>query len=338
MREDLIGYVLGALDGPEHESVKRKLQSDEKLQHELERLEERLEPLQQFRWDHEPPRGLARLTCQLIADDHRVERPAMPPAPRMSPCPPATRESAGAYWSRVDLVATASVACLVAFLLLPAIANSRHEGRILACQNKLQLLGESLDQYCRFNDGCFPKIPATGKLAVAGAFVPTLVDSGHLSANDRHLFVCPDSELSEYPLGERLPNMKDVLQANGPELARLQKTMAGSYAYALGYTKDGKLYEVQNLGRTRYAVMADVPSAEYSNVVSSNHGGRGFNVLFEDGHVEYLSDVRVGGPFGDDVFHNDHGIREAGLHQYDAVMGTSATPPLRLQRLRSEID
>ena len=43
--EDLLGYLLGALDGAEHEKIRQKLQTDPQLQSVLSELEDRLSPL-----------------------------------------------------------------------------------------------------------------------------------------------------------------------------------------------------------------------------------------------------------------------------------------------------
>ena len=71
MREQLLGYLLGALDGPEHDQVKRELQRDPQLQRELQRLEDELAPLESQRWQPDPPAGLVERTCQLVSQFRR---------------------------------------------------------------------------------------------------------------------------------------------------------------------------------------------------------------------------------------------------------------------------
>ena len=39
MQENLLGYLLGALDGPEHEKVRLQLENDSQLRAELAELE-----------------------------------------------------------------------------------------------------------------------------------------------------------------------------------------------------------------------------------------------------------------------------------------------------------
>ena len=55
MREELIGYLLGALDAEEQARVEEALRGNEELQHELELLAESLEPLEAGTADERPP-------------------------------------------------------------------------------------------------------------------------------------------------------------------------------------------------------------------------------------------------------------------------------------------
>ena len=67
MQDDLLGYLLGALDGPEHDRVKQELENNEALREQMLELEHGLEPLEDVRWDFDPPAGLAASTSQLVA-------------------------------------------------------------------------------------------------------------------------------------------------------------------------------------------------------------------------------------------------------------------------------
>ena len=61
--------------------------------------------------------------------------------------------------------------------------------------------------------------------------------------------------------------------------------MGGSYGYCIGYVDQGVYQPTRNLGRPGFAIMADAPCEDRPGRQSDNHGGRGQNVLFEDGHV-----------------------------------------------------
>jgi anti-sigma-K factor RskA len=65
-REQLLGYLFGALEESERESVASQLAQDPNLRRELARLHQRLEPLGGTQPDFMPPAGLAKRTCRLV--------------------------------------------------------------------------------------------------------------------------------------------------------------------------------------------------------------------------------------------------------------------------------
>ena len=69
--------------------------------------------------------------------------------------------------------------------------------------------------------------------------------------------------------------------------------------------------------------MADSPTLTLSGRRSTNHGGNGLNVLFEDGHVQYMTDSQIS-PRSDSIFYSDRGRVEPGRHRNDAVIGESS--------------
>ena len=66
MRDDLVGFLVGARDASEHDELTRRLDDDQRLRQELQLVERGLQPV---RWDSgqfEPPTGLASRSCDLI--------------------------------------------------------------------------------------------------------------------------------------------------------------------------------------------------------------------------------------------------------------------------------
>ena len=72
--------------------------------------------------------------------------------------------------------------------------------------------------------------------------------------------------------------------------------------------------------------MSDAPS-DAAPYRSMNHGGCGQNVLFEDGHVQYLTTCNAEG-CKDHIFTNDDGLVAPGRHVNDAVIGPSPLKPV----------
>jgi len=66
MREQLLGYLLGALEPHEHAEVAAKLAADENWRRELDLLAKSLAPLEDEH--HEPPADLAKKTCNYVAE------------------------------------------------------------------------------------------------------------------------------------------------------------------------------------------------------------------------------------------------------------------------------
>ena len=66
MRDDLIGFVLGALEPDEHEAIRQRAEQDRDLQRQVQFVERCLQPLALMRDDVSPPEGLAARTCQQL--------------------------------------------------------------------------------------------------------------------------------------------------------------------------------------------------------------------------------------------------------------------------------
>jgi prepilin-type processing-associated H-X9-DG protein len=115
------------------------------------------------------------------------------------------------------------------------------------------------------------------------------------------------------------------------EFKRLTRGLAGCYAYSLGYREAGgtALYGLTKGMGDRLPLMADAPSCDGGSEVlsgnSANHGGRGQNVLFIDGHVEFRTTRSLG--TDDDIYLNAEHKVAAGHGPQDAVLGRSDATP-----------
>lgn len=342
MREHLLGYLLNALEEPEHAQVEKQLQQDDQLQLELKRLSGRLDPFDMSRAPEDPPQGLASRTLLMIhgpdavtsqdmerAVVSRAEKDRRPAsvADLASPslaAPSLGSGGSGKRWSMADVIVASGVMVASALLFFPAIANSRYQAELAGCQNNLRQAGVALSEYSQQNGGYFPSIPTSGNLSVAGAYAPTLVSDQYVT-NPRQL-ICPNSPLATESVDFRIPSREEVLQASGESLRKLQQTMGGSYGYAFGYFDQGKYHDNRNQGRDHFALMSDAPCLENATGATRHHGGRGQNVLFESGRVSCLPDCQECDSH-DHLFRNDRGLIEAGCHQNDSVIGTSAATP-----------
>ncbi len=331
MRDALLGYLLDALEPDERAEVEQKLKHSQELQDELALLSQALEPLEPAVGHYPPPIGLAERACEFVARRTMVmtfagaggDTQAAETLPRSS------RWSLS-DWTLADWAVAAGIFLAAAMIFFPAVSHSRYTARLAACQDNLRRIGVALAQYSGLHRGYFPEVPAEGNLSAAGIYAPTLVNDQLLA--DPHALICPGSDLASQVSTFKVPTLDELRRAQGKNLARLQQSMGGSYGYHLGYASDGHVQPMRNLQRPSFALMADAPRHQPAQggavplPQSLNHDGSGQNVLFEDGHVGYLTTSKAGGL--DDIFLNDRGQVAAGLHRDDAVIANSGAPPI----------
>ncbi|HEY8503338.1 MAG TPA: hypothetical protein VIL46_02070, partial [Gemmataceae bacterium] len=143
-REDLIGYLLGALDPPERRAVESQLAARPELRRELERLRRALEPLEPERDDPAPPPGLAERTLARVGE-YAARRPD--PFPRGRPGrgrgigPWQAGDgaaSAPVRWRPADALVTAGILATAVGLILPAVASFRHRHEVAQSRELLR--------------------------------------------------------------------------------------------------------------------------------------------------------------------------------------------------------
>ncbi len=319
MREQLLGYLLGALEPTEHEMVEARLAEDPALQEDLMRLESKVAPLaaDEDHEDYEPPVGLAARTCNFVSA--RTGQPARAAA--------AAELAPAGTWRLQDLLVAGGICIAASLLVFPAISHSQFKARLTACQNNLREVGTALTYYSQAHDGFFPVVPQHGNLAVAGAYAPMLREAGLLNGSAN--LICPESALAQQMAQQRdfsLPTLEEIKTASREQLPKLHSRLGGSYGYSLGYSLNGGYHGHRNRGRSNFALMADAPDEETTGR-SANHGCCGQNVLFEDMHVGFLKSCRLA-ECDDHIYVNTHGIVGAGIGPDDAVIGRSSAPPV----------
>lgn len=356
-QEDLLGYLLGALDAREQQQVQQLIDQQPRLEEKLLAIKAALAPLEQLDEPQGPPPGLARRCCQFVAMTSRemaraeaaessaVESSAAESSavelaphaltsntPRRTPLQLKSRQSAapfadepapriGSGWSLMDLVFACTAAMLVGAILLPALSAARFNNRLSACQNNLRSVYNSLAQYAETHEGHFPKIPESGPLSTAGYIGPLLKSEGLLE--NEQVFACAgiagDNGIA------RIPTTSEILAAqSAEELQYYRQRMLGNYGYSLGYLENGKHAFPKNLGQSNFVLLADAPHSATPARTSRNHGGWGQNCLMADGSVQFNRTGFIG---SDAIYVNDRNVVAPGVSQLDAVVAPSHIQP-----------
>ncbi len=314
MREHLLGYLIGALDPDEANLVERHLKQDPGLQRDLELLRVGLQPLEFDNGHYDPPPGLAERTCRFV----EMRRASLNVEPQAARAP---------RWGFQDMLIAAGILMAASMLFFPALNQSRFQAQRRICQDNLRRIGTALVQYSMAHKNQFPYVPPTGKLASAGLYAPILFHSGYVT--EKHRFLCPGCDRADANDFD-IPTLDALMAASTPEREQMQRVMGGSYSYTWGHLENGAYVGTTNLGRHHFALLSDAPCTTQAvvNTNSSNHAGSGQNVLFEDGHVQFLITPECHNDHGcDNIFANDAGVLGPGLTADDAVIPPAWVQP-----------
>lgn len=358
MQEDLLGYLLGALDEEEMRRISALLKEDPELREQLESLKNTTDILENAYVPVEPPStDLVSRTLDLI-DEQADSCPGASSAdvkfltvPNESDQETAlvaevglsvpTSEIGHPSTSRwIDWLGAAVAASIILCIVLPALANGRFEARKAACQDQLRRLGVALTQFVsRAPEHRLPAVAESGPEAFAGIYALRLNESGLIP--DGEIRWCPSIQPPDFDdsslvnLGE-VGSLARLRQAPVNDLQEIQKLAGGHYAYNLGVIVNDRYTSPRFEGRTSFAVMSDAPligNLGASELGDSDrlsqwigHGGRGINILFEDGRVAF-TDADAIQSLPDHPLLNHQGKVEAGVNIDDASLAPSWRPP-----------
>ena len=129
MREQLLGYLLDALEPSERTSVEHQLAGNPAWQDELKVLARALEPLRAAPREYEPSPGLAVRTCEFV-----MHRAAVTPAsaevvrgtPKLRPVREVVGVPSPSRWTFADIAVAAGIVLAASMILFPAINHSRY--------------------------------------------------------------------------------------------------------------------------------------------------------------------------------------------------------------------
>jgi prepilin-type processing-associated H-X9-DG protein len=309
--DDMLDYALGQLEGPPLERAEHESAGDPNLAESLARLGRAVNRLLDDGRSIEAPLDLAQRTLSFVAERSR-RRTILDFVPSRLPF----------RWADFAVAAGIFVASLLT--LLPALQRAKGRMEQAGCVFNLQQLGLSLAQYAALH-GHYPYAPPGQPNAITGTFAATLHDAGLL--HDLSTLDCPSN--GAHHRNEPLPRVTALpaLRAGDPD--EYSKLLCWDYAYHAGYRREtGQPGPVPALLATQVPLLADEPAHDDSRVLegnSPNHGFRGQNVLFSDGHVGWFIGRRVS-PTDADVFLNAERLPRPGRDVHDAALVPSLCP------------
>jgi len=352
--EQLLGYLLGALDSKECIEIERALAECPESIAEFEKIRRSLDTVGLLEEPEQvdPPLCLASRTCEFVesqieayaaetvvlkavaadavraAEETSESNSKVLPKVKLSPVSRA--EASGRGLRKMDLAIFCSVILSGAALCLPLLFTTQLQANITRCQNHLRQLGQALHAYSDLQpDGVFPAVLASGPRSVAGVYAPTLLTTQLVQ--DQRTFFCPGNPHLAANLSEKpIPTLQQLDAASDEQLERYHRTMGGGYGYSLGYQQDEELLPPRNGRRASFPLLADAPHDSQPGRLSNNHDRRGQNMLFEDGQVRFIKMNHSPNQETalDDPFHNRLGQVAAGLDVNDAVLGRSNDRPM----------
>jgi hypothetical protein len=364
MRDQLVRYLMGELNAQEREQLEAALRDSPELQREFAHLKKCLpgpdecDSLQrggenaEFDSFDEESFEDGQFDDEFAAED--VDRPAAAGACSGlvgrtlekicgdGPCherPHTAAEISAAYdapagtpsWSLADLTVAGGVFLAVSMLFVPALRQSRDASRRTDCVNNLHEVGRMLACYSEAHNQFLPT-PAIHENA--GIFALLLVEDGYAGdAELARLLVCRASPIADDIAAKRLqvkiPTLCEFQAATPQERCFWKRMMSPSYAYRIGYVEDGQYSAIRNEHSCRKAVLADNPRKckreALASMQSDHHGGQ--NVLFEDGHVDFLGECTLPDAHFDKIYVNFADQEAAGLDRDDVVLGRSDLVP-----------
>jgi hypothetical protein len=349
MHEDLIGYLLGALEPHEMRRVAQWLQEDPDARRQLEEIERSLKPLEEsYEPPKPPPQDLIARTLSSLplmptegSNGHFFASSDVDASDALAggkvvlrSLEPSIETVRGRGHGWTDWAGAVVAAMVMLGVIIPALAEGRFEARKTACQDRLRQFGTAITRFVNHSpQERMPAVAETGPEAFAGVFLVRLNEAGLLT--DPSLRWCPS--LDQPPQVEtsltdldRIVSLDELHEAPVDRLRQIQQFSGGHYAYNLGVVEENTLKSPRFESRASFAVMSDAPQAGITEPNQLRklvgHSATGINVLYEDGRVRFIPLAALE-TMPDHPLLNHRGDVEAGVSVDDASLAPSWRPP-----------
>ena len=236
----------------------------------------------------------------------------------------------------IELLVIFLILAVVAAIVIPLVTRQRDRSSRAMCMSRLRLIGQAILLYSNDNRGECPRtrtsagpvrVPTWGTGAAAtqpftdpnapadndvSAAIFLLLRTQNITAD---VFTCPATNAE----ADKFAGLTVMQRSNFTDINRNL-----SYSYHNLYrseTEEERLRRIRlsGAGGADFAVAADInPGKDPGN--SANHDGRGQNVLYDDGHVEWRKDP-LAGVNGDNIYTTTDGkITASPVDRYDSIL------------------
>ncbi|MGR3175107.1 MAG: prepilin-type N-terminal cleavage/methylation domain-containing protein [Candidatus Scalindua sp.] len=179
----------------------------------------------------------------------------------------------------IELLVVIAIIGILAGILLPVLSRARESARKTQCMSNLKQIGMGLIMYANENNEAFPQDLTTVAADPAMRSLNLLYDA---YVSDNKVFNCPSDTTVDATTNAQMKVSTDNLSFDPDQC---------SYGYDYTHTQADD---------ADVALAADRPPASPDATTSSdNHNGRGQNVVYVDGHVEFVTSPLAGWYSGD---------------------------------------